>query len=261
MSLHTETGPEPEVAPSELALFGAREYVPPRANLLPPEIAQRAALRRIQAAFGAAVVACGVVVGGAYVMASHDRGPAKAALAQAQAEQTTLQGQANSLAPSQVAHQRVLAAKKSLEAAMGSEILWSGQLDEIRQQLPDSVRLSTLTVAPATDSGSSSSTSSSSSVQLPNPPAGTSTSPASGSGTSSSTEVGSAKVVATVTMTGVAVDHDAVAAWLTQLADIKGWASVYLTSTSRDSNAGLLTYTVTANVTDQALSHRYTNGS
>ncbi|HEX4018354.1 MAG TPA: PilN domain-containing protein [Frankiaceae bacterium] len=261
MSVLTESTPESGAPAGDFDLLTPVEYVAPRANLLPPEIAERAALRRMQALLAAAVIACGGIVGAVYVTSAHGRAPAKAALAQAQTEQQSLSAQKAALAPAQVAHQQVLAAKQSLEAAMGSEVLWSGQLDTLRRRLPAGVRLSTLAIAgiDPTTTGSSGSTA----VQLPASPAGTGTS--SSSTASSTGAAAGSNYIANVTMSGVALDNDAVANWLETLANMPGWGNVYLTNTTASSTASagssLVSYSITANITQAALSHRYTNGS
>lgn len=261
MSVVTESTPESGAPAGDFDLLAPVEYVAPRANLLPPEIAERAALRRMQALLAAAVIACGGIVGAVYVTTASGRAPAKAALAQAQTEQRSLGAQKAALAPAQLAHQQVLAAKQSLVAAMASEVLWSGQLDTLRRQLPDGVRLSTLTVTgvdPTAVGGASAS------LQLPAAPAGSKTSSTSSTATTGSAAASAAAAstyVASVTMSGVALDNDAVANWLDTLAAMPDWSNVYLTSTSANAGSSLVTYSITANITQQALSHRYTNGS
>ncbi len=257
MSVLTDSSPESGATAGDFDLLTPVEYVAPRANLLPPEIAERAALRKMQALLAAAVIACGGIVGAVYVTSASGRAPAKAALAQAQSEQQTLSAQKAALAPAQAAHQQVLAAKQSLVAAMSSEVLWSNQLDTLRRRLTDGVRLSTLTVTPTDPTGTGAA---STAVQLPAGPAGTSSSTPSATSTAGGTAA-SAPYLASVTMAGTALDNDAVANWLDTLAGMPGWANVYLTSTSSTPNSTLVTYSITANITQAALSHRYTNGS
>ena len=48
------------------------------------------------------------------------------------------------------------------------------------------------------------------------------------------------------------------AALLDQLATLSGFTNVYLTSTDKDQSSGVLAFTVTASITPDALSHRYT---
>jgi Tfp pilus assembly protein PilN len=257
MSVLTESTPESGAPAGDFDLLAPVEYVAPRANLLPPEIAERAALRRMQVMLAAAVIACGGIVGAVYVNSASGRAPAKAALAQAQAEQQTLSAQKAVLAPAQTAHQQVLAAKQSLEAAMGSEVLWSAQLDTLRRRLPAGVRLATLTVVaidPTTGASSSSS-----SVTLPASP-GASTSTTSSTATGSGSTA-SSNYIASVSMSGVALDNDAVADWLDTLANMPGWGNVYLTNTTATNGSSVVNYSLTANITQAALSHRYTNGS
>jgi Tfp pilus assembly protein PilN len=258
MSILTDHTAETGAPEAGFDMFASREYVAPRANLLPPEIAERAALRRITAAMIAAVVACGGIVGAVYVSTESGKAPANRALASAQAERDSLAAQQKVLAPSQTAHAQVLAAKKSLQAAMGSEVLWSDQLNVLRGDLIDGVRLSTLTVT-ETLTGAGGTAGSSTSVTLPAAPAGSGT--AAAAGTTAATAAAASTGIATVSMNGVAVSTDKVADWLDTLATMPGWANVYLSSVTQDTTyAGLYNFTITANITDKALSHRYTNG-
>jgi Tfp pilus assembly protein PilN len=66
--------------------------------------------------------------------------------------------------------------------------------------------------------------------------------------------------IATITITGKARSQPDVAALLDVLAGIKGFTNVYLTSTDGDPASGVISYTVSAGVTQEALSHRYTEG-
>jgi Tfp pilus assembly protein PilN len=262
MSVLTDSTPESGAPAGEYDLLTPVQYVAPRANLLPPEIAERAALRKMQALLAAAVIACGGIVGAGYVATAHGKAPAKAALAQAQSEQQSLTRQRASLAAAQVAHQQVLAAKQALTAAVSSEVLWSNQLDTLRRRLPDGVRLSTLTVTPiATASGTTDSTGTAA-VQLPAGPGGASQGTTAAAGTTPATS----NYIASVSMSGVALDNAHVATFLETLAAMPGWGNVYLTNTTASGPAGpgqakTLTYSITANITPAALSHRYMNGS
>ena len=75
MSVLTDSTPESAAPAGDFDLLTPVEYIAPRANLLPPEIAERAALRKLQALLAAAVVACGGIVGAVYVTTVSDRGP------------------------------------------------------------------------------------------------------------------------------------------------------------------------------------------
>jgi Tfp pilus assembly protein PilN len=247
---HSAEAPAPEAG---FDLLASREYVVPRANLLPPEIAERAALRRLVVGMVVAVVAAGGVIGAVYVSTESGRAPARAALADAQAQHGVLAAQQAKLAPSQAAHQQVLAAKTSLQAAMGSEVLWSDQMNTLRSHLTDGVRLSSLTVKESAGAGSGSAAA----VTLPAAPAGSGASTAAAANPTKT----AANDVATATLTGVAVSNYALAAWMKTLAALPGWEHIFLTGTAADSaHAGLVTYTITADLTNAVLSHRYTNG-
>ena len=260
MSVLTDSTPESGAPAGEFDLLTPVEYVAPRANLLPPEIAERAALRKMQALLAAAVIACGGIVGAGYVTTGHGKAPAKAALAQAQSEQQTLAAQKAALAPAQAAHQQVLAAKQSLVAAMGSEVLWSNQLDTLRRRLPDGVRLSTLTVTPIEPTGT-----------------GHRGLDARSASRWSGRFRPEQRLVVHVRGS---LDDDrqlhrqrsdlrrrgwTTPRWppsSTRSRGMPGWGNVYLTNTSdRAPDNGIVTFSITANITPAALSHRYTNGS
>jgi Tfp pilus assembly protein PilN len=257
MSILTDHTAEVGPPAAGFDMFASREYIPPRANLLPPEIAERLALRRVIAGMVAAAVLCGGAVAGLYVSAESGKAPAQAALADAQTQHAALAAQQAKLAPAQAAHQQVLAANKSLAAAMGSEVLWSDQLNTLRGHLTEGVRLSSLAVTKAATAGAGAA----SAVTLPAAPAGSTATSPSTPATTTPAAAASAPI-ASVTMVGLANSNYAVADWLDALARLHGWSDIYLTSTSADAaQKGLVTFTITANITDAALSHRYTNGS
>jgi Tfp pilus assembly protein PilN len=247
-----------EVGPPEAGfdMFAPREYVPPRANLLPPEIAERLALRRVIAGMVAAAVLCAGAVAGLYVSAESGKAPAEAALADAQTQNAALAAQQAKLAPSQAAHAQTLAAKASLQAAMGSEVLWSDELNTLRSNLTVGVRLSSITVA---ETVASSPSGSSAAVTLPAARANTAATTPTSAGTP---PAASATSIGTVVLAGVAVSNYALADWMQTLAGLRGWSKIFLTSSVADSShPGMVTYSITANLTDAVLSHRYTNGS
>jgi Tfp pilus assembly protein PilN len=257
----TTATPEPLLAPeleTERPLLTNSPYVAPQVNLLPPEVAERKALRKLQAALAAGVIACGAVVGGLYVVANNGKASAQTNLDQAVSEASTLQAAKSRLLPAQIARTQVQATKQALVTAMGAEVLWSRYLDQIRLRLPDGVRLTSLTVIPATPGTSGSTTGSATPAPAPTPaPAAGSTS---GSAPSAIAPLPTSGTIASVTIAGKAVDHDGVANWLDATAAIPGWTNVYLTNTTADST-GLVAFTMTANISSAALSHRFTAGS
>jgi Tfp pilus assembly protein PilN len=189
-----------------------------------------------------AVVLCAVGVGGVYAYAGSGEGKARSDLASAQAVQAGLQRQQRALLPAQQAQTQIQAAQAALAAAMGNEVLWSRYLDQLRLQRPDGVRFTQVTLTPA--NGASGSTSTGGSTAS--------------SGSTTSTAAPGA--IANLTIAGKAVGQPDVAALMDQLALIKGFTAVYLTSTDGDAKTGLVSYTISASVTADALSHRYTVG-
>jgi Tfp pilus assembly protein PilN len=225
--------------PQGLPILEAPVAVPaPRVNLLPIEIIEQRAVRRLAVGLAGAVAACAVLVGGGFVYAGQGEAKAKTDLSSAQSTQTRLQTQLRALAPAKQAQAQIQSAQKSLAAAMGNEVLWSRYLDELRVKRPEGVRFTSASLTPSGPAAASAGTTT-----------GTTTAP-----TTSATNGG----IASLTLSGKARTQPDVAALLDQLAGIKGFTSVYLTSTSADGQSGLVTYSVSATVTADALSHRYT---
>lgn len=236
-----------------MAVFDAPAYAAPSVNLLPPEISQRRALRKLQAGLAALVLASAAVVGLLYVQAGSGKSEAQARLNAANAQKAVLGAQTASLAHISAEKATVDAARASLKAAMGSEVLWSSTLDNLRLRLPDGVRYQSIAVtaivAPAAGAAA------------PAPVTGAAAVPS--------------NVVATVVFTGVADDMNHVATELDQLALVPGLSNVYLTSTTKGTTPGSsasststsssaaggegVQFTASANITNSVLSHRYDN--
>jgi Tfp pilus assembly protein PilN len=209
--------------------------VAPRVNLLPPEVMELRAVRRLALGLAGAVALCAVGVGGGFLYSARAEAPAQADLNSATSTHAGLVQQQQALAPAQVTQQQLLTTQKSLAAAMGNEVLWSRYLDNLRLKRPDGIRFSQVALQPVVGGASTASPSGATATTVPT------------SG------------IASLSITGTASSSPAVAALLDQLATIHGFTNVYLTSTSSDSPP-LVTYTVTASVTADALSHRYVNG-
>lgn len=236
MSIFTGTE-SAEVDQQPIALLEPTAAVPaPHVNLLPPEIAEQRAVRRVAGLLAGVVLLCVAGVGVGYVAAGSGEDDARAELVSAQAVQTSLQRQQRALLPAQQAQNQIQAARAALTAAMGNEVLWSRYLDQLRIKRPEGTRFTQVQLTPPAEesSGSSSGTTdTSTTAPPPNQP------------------------VAALTLTGKARTQPDVATVLDQLATIPGFSNVYLTSTVEDTTTGLLTYTVTADVTSEALSGRY----
>lgn len=204
----------------------------PAVNLMPPEIGEQRRLRRLQFAMGGAVVAAFVVVGGLYSVAHGGVTSARTQLQEAQAQHTQLQRQLASLQNVQDVYMQVNQREAMLTAAMGREIRWSRYLNDLSLRIPDNVWLTQVTATEADASATSAA------------PAAPGLTPGIGQ----------------MQFTGVAFQHDDVAAWLDALAKEKGFANPYF-SNSAEGTIGtkkVVNFSSTTTLTDAALSGRYT---
>jgi Tfp pilus assembly protein PilN len=269
MSMTTDHALEAQGDPGEEApaFLPNGHYVAPRVNLLPPEVAQRQALRRLQAGLLAGVLACGAAVGALYYVSDQGRTDAQAKLDQAVSQGQQLDSRKSTLLPVQIKRSQVQSTKAALQNATAAEVLWSKQLDDVRQHLSKGVRLSTLTItpapvaaagapgaaAPAPAKGSSTAAKSSST------PAATPAAAAAPSAAGAPAALPTTGTIATVTMAGVAVNPDAVADWLETMNQLPGWSGAYAQSVTQQGDG--YTFSATASVSAAALSHRSDDGS
>jgi Tfp pilus assembly protein PilN len=218
------------VQTESVQLIGAGTGLLPRVNLLPPEIAEKAAFRKVQAGLGAALALTVVAVGAAYVSSTHGVSAAKADLDTASQRTTSLQAEAAKYRNVTAIYAAADAAQAQLTTAMGDEIRFSQLLNDLSLSVPSNIWLNSVsyTTAPPVTVGS---------------PAA-STVPALGA--------------FTVSATGFS--HDDVAAWLESIAGLKTYDSPYF-SNSTESLLGtkpIVTFAATANLTAKAQSGRYT---
>lgn len=215
------------VLTSETQLTWGTTATLPRVNLLPPEIAEKRAFRRIQFALGAAILGAVGVIALLYVGATSSVSHAQSDLSASQATNTQLQGQVAKYADVTAVYAAATAAQASLTSAMGDEVRYSQMLNDLSLTVPDNVWLATLgfTSAPAT-------------------------APVGGV---ASTSIG------TLTATGTAFSHDDVAVLLESLMGLKTYANSYFTNSSESllGKRKVVTYTVTADLTPAARSGRY----
>jgi Tfp pilus assembly protein PilN len=216
------------VLTSETQLTWGTTATLPRVNLLPPEIAEKRAFRRIQFALGAAVLGAVGVVGVLYFGASSSVSHAQSDLTASQATNTQLQGQVAKYADVTAVYAAAAAAQASLTSAMGDEVRYSQMLNDLSLTIPDNVWLSSLTFASAA--------------------------PTTPIGGVASTSIG------TLSASGTAFSHDDVAVLLDSLMGLKTYANSYFTNSSESllGKRRIVTYAVTADMTPAAESGRYT---
>ncbi|MCW2600798.1 MAG: Fimbrial assembly family protein [Frankiales bacterium] len=229
------------VLSTETRLIGSGTALLPRVNLLPPEIAEKRAFRRIQMGLGAALVAAVGIVGMLYVSATHSVSAANTDLASAKSDNNRLQTQAASYRDVTATYAAAAAAQAQLTMAMGDEVRYSQLLNDLALSIPSTVWLKNIGFAPAAAAAATPGTTS-----------------------------GSAAVptISTFTVSGVGFSQDDVALWLDSLASQKAngkpdgytYSNVYF-SNSTEALLGsrkTVNFTSTANLTGNALSGRYT---
>jgi Tfp pilus assembly protein PilN len=193
------------VLTSESTFLGTTTGRLPRVNLMPPEVAEAKAMRRVQMGLGAAGLASVAVVGVLYVSASHSVSSAQSDLADAKTQTTSLQGQVAKYKDVTATINAANAAQGQLVTAMGDEVRYSQLLNDLSLSIPSTVWLKSLgfsSVAPSTGAP----------------------------GTAAVTYNG-ALPIGTFTVTGVGFSHNDVALWLDSVAGLtKTYASPYFTN-------------------------------
>ena len=219
-------------------LSSTQTAVMPRVNLLPPEIAEKATLRKAQLAMAGVGLAAVAVVGVMYTQKAAAVSSAQDAKAQALATNAKLKTDLSALKNVSDTYAQVDAAKATLASAMQYEVTWSTYLHNITLNIPENVWLTSLTAT----------------VQ---PPGVVNPNAATGAKTSV-LDPG----LGTVTIAGTAFDHPDVAAWLESLAKTKGYANAYFTQSAEAyiGDRRVVNFTSSVNLTPDALSNRYTKG-
>ncbi|MCU1587486.1 MAG: Fimbrial assembly family protein [Frankiales bacterium] len=205
--------------------IGTGFAVLPRVNLLPPEIAERQAARRIQVILGAALVAVVVLIGLVYVAATHGVTAAQDDLTAAQNDHTRLQAQATQYSNVNAIYAAADAAQAQLVTAMGDEVRFSQLLTSLSLSIPSSVWVS--------------------SISMSQTPLTTST-------------VGT-PTIGSFTVSGTGFSHNDVGLWLESIAGVKSYSDPYFSSSTEGllGTRKIVTFTSNANLTPQAMSHRY----
>lgn len=224
----------------------------PQVDLLPPEIGEAQRFRRVQVALAAAVLGAVAAVGLLYVGADRSVTDAETQVAASQAEQSRLQQEAATYREATATYERAAAAETALAQAMGGEVRYSRLLNDLSLAAPADLWLTDVGFDQAAASAADA-TAASGAVAPAAPTTAGAPVPAAEAGTA----------IGTVTMTGVAFTHDAVAAWLDVLAERKGYTAVSLQSSTEAllGTRKVVNWTLSAHTTSAALSGRYLGGS
>jgi len=178
-------------------------------NLLPPEIREKQALRRLTtlvAGLGAAVIALVVVF---YFFQGMRLSDAEDELAQQQQANAQLQSQIEELQPF-AALQTELATKQQLvDTLYLNEISWASVLLDVSRVIPDQSYLTNLTGQITAPTGS----------QIGE------TAPVPGVVTS---------LIGSVSFSGVALETETIASWLTRLEQVRGWVNPWVNNAAEN---------------------------
>ncbi len=200
----------------------------PRLNLLPPEIAEHRRLRQVKVGLGGVVLAAMLIVSLLYLAATSSVRQAETSVQSANATQSRLQAEQATYREVTATYTRAAQAEAMLVQAMGEEVRWSRFLDDLSLTIPKNVWVTNL-----------------------NSSQGPATAPPAGADFSG---------IGTVTISGVARNHDDVAAWLETLAAQKGYSKPHLQSSTKALLDGqkVVNWATTVSLTSEALSGRYT---
>jgi Tfp pilus assembly protein PilN len=227
------------VLTSESTFLGTTTGRLPRVNLMPPEVAEAKAMRRLQTGLGAAGLASVAVVGLLYVSATHSVSSAQSDLTAAKTQTTSLQGQVAKYSDVTATINAANAAQAQLVTAMGDEVRYSQLLNDLSLTIPSTVWLKSLTYASTA------------------PGAATP-----GSAPGAAVSYNGAAPIGTLSVTGIGFSHDDVALWLDSIAGLsKTYANPYFTN-STEALIGSRTsvnYSATAVVLSSAQSGRFKN--
>lgn len=213
----------------------AGPVVMPRVNLMPPEIAEAQRLHQIQRGMAGAVLVSAVLVAGLYFHAKQGMTSAQHNLASAQSQNVALESKYHALDYVTTDFTEAQAKKELLDQAMSQEIRWSFILQDLTTRVPNNVWLTGMTA--------------------------TETSVPGATPTSTTTTPGEIPGIGNVTFSGTAFEHDDVANWLQAVARVKGFSNASFSSSAKGviGPRGDVTFVSTVNVTNGALSNRYTS--
>jgi Tfp pilus assembly protein PilN len=142
------------VSSAESRVLASGTLLLPRVNLLPPEIAEKAAFRKVQIGLGATLVAAVGVVGMLYASAGHSVSSAQSRLDASSAQGRKLQAETAKYRDVTSLYADAAAAKAQLSTAMGDEVRFSQLLNDLSLSTPSNVWIKNLTATAATGGGS-----------------------------------------------------------------------------------------------------------
>lgn len=208
-----------------------------RVNLLPPEIAEKARLRRSQVGMVLTGLAAVAVVGVLYVQQSAQVASAEQAKADAVKAQVALRDDLRGLQHVRDVYAKVDAANATVAAEMKYEVRWSTYLHDLTMRIPEKVWLTKMSASVSAAGAEGATPAAATGAVLP-----------SGLGT--------------VQYEGKAMAWLDVASWLESLAKQKGYADPYFTDSNKVKVGGkkVIEFKSRVTLSESALSNRYKKG-
>ena len=191
-------------------------------NLLPSDI--RAAQRQRRLAGVVALAGVGVIglILVFYVLQLGNLGGVRSDIDQQQQTNESLQRQIDQLREFEELRARAQAKQQLLDAVFANEISFSGLRMDVSRVIPSTAALTAMSVA----------------SQEPTPSTG-----------------GATLFTGRIDVSGLALDYDTVASWLTRIERVRGWVNPWVTSIA-DPSSGPITYTSGVDLTTAVVTER-----
>jgi len=191
-------------------------------NLLPPEILAAQRQRRLAGVVALAGVGVIGLIFVFYVLQLGKVSGIRSDIDQQKQTNQGLQTEIQKLREFEALRARAQAKQKLLDDVFANEISFSGLLMDISRVIPSTAALTSMNVT----------------SQEPTPTTG-----------------GSTLLTGRIDISGLALDYDTVASWLTRLERVRGWVNPWVTSIA-DPEAGPITYSSGVDLTTAALTER-----
>jgi len=203
-------------------------------NLLPPELRQRQASRRLSSIIVAVGLGVLAMIGVFYFMQTQNLSDVQSELEAQQTRNAELSAEIDSLQQF-AALQAELAAKEALVASLYvNEVSWSSALLDVSRVIPDASYLTNLTGTITATSGVVG--------EVPTTPSG---------GTPETTLIGN------MTFAGVADETETIASWLTRLEQVQGWVNAWVSSAQEnEAFSRIYTFSNGIDLTQEAATER-----
>ena len=204
-------------------------------NLLPPELRQRQATRRLTSIIIAVGLGVLAIVGVFFFMQTQQLSDVQSELEAQQARNAELSGEIDSLQQF-AALQAELAAKEVLVASLYvNEVSWSSALLDVSRVIPDASYLTNMTGAITATTGAVPG-------EIPTTPTG---------GTPETTLIGN------MTFAGVADQTETIASWLIRLEQVQGWVNAWVSSAQeQEAFSRIYTFSNGIDLTQEAATER-----